>query len=186
VCCSCFFIIQDPCSNYGNWTYSAGVGTDPREDRYFSVPKQGRVYDAEASFVKHWIPALAKVPMDKAHAPWELNAGDQRAAGCVITQDYPARICPLGRFAPGRQMDDRSHSYRGRGGRGGHGGRDGGMRNAPSSGAGIGGGAGSGGGSGGIPGLPPFGSKSKGKNPDERKASQFGPGKGRRGTTYKA
>jgi hypothetical protein len=24
----------------GNWTYSAGVGTDPREDRYFSLPKQ--------------------------------------------------------------------------------------------------------------------------------------------------
>ncbi|KAL7196197.1 hypothetical protein ACSBR1_036247 [Camellia fascicularis] len=30
----------DPCSNYGNWTYGAGVGNDPREDRYFSIPKQ--------------------------------------------------------------------------------------------------------------------------------------------------
>ncbi|RZC15512.1 Cryptochrome DASH, chloroplastic/mitochondrial isoform B [Glycine soja] len=30
----------DPCSNYGNWTYGSGVGNDPREDRYFSIPKQ--------------------------------------------------------------------------------------------------------------------------------------------------
>uniref|UniRef100_A0ACD6A6W9 Uncharacterized protein n=1 Tax=Avena sativa TaxID=4498 RepID=A0ACD6A6W9_AVESA len=30
----------DPASNYGNWTYGAGVGNDPREDRYFSIPKQ--------------------------------------------------------------------------------------------------------------------------------------------------
>ena len=32
----------DPASNYGNWTYGAGVGNDPREDRYFSIPKQVR------------------------------------------------------------------------------------------------------------------------------------------------
>ncbi|KAF0904155.1 hypothetical protein E2562_032537 [Oryza meyeriana var. granulata] len=30
----------DPASNYGNWTYGAGIGNDPREDRYFSIPKQ--------------------------------------------------------------------------------------------------------------------------------------------------
>ncbi|KAM7267167.1 hypothetical protein ACFE04_009333 [Oxalis oulophora] len=30
----------DPCSNYGNWAYGAGVGNDPREGRYFSIPKQ--------------------------------------------------------------------------------------------------------------------------------------------------
>jgi deoxyribodipyrimidine photo-lyase len=26
----------DPASNYGNWNYVAGVGSDPREDRYFN------------------------------------------------------------------------------------------------------------------------------------------------------
>jgi deoxyribodipyrimidine photo-lyase len=30
---------HDPCANYGNWTYSAGVGVDPRDERYFSIPK---------------------------------------------------------------------------------------------------------------------------------------------------
>ncbi len=31
---------HDPSANYGNWTYSAGVGVDPRDERYFSIPKQ--------------------------------------------------------------------------------------------------------------------------------------------------
>ncbi len=34
----------DTCSNYGNWLYVAGVGTDPREDRYFNVIKQATMY----------------------------------------------------------------------------------------------------------------------------------------------
>eukprot|EP00741_Cyanophora_paradoxa_P017607 tig00021012_g17007.t1 len=33
-------IDYDPCSNWGNWQYVAGVGNDPREDRYFNVVKQ--------------------------------------------------------------------------------------------------------------------------------------------------
>ncbi len=28
---------HDPASNWGNWNYVAGVGSDPREDRYFNV-----------------------------------------------------------------------------------------------------------------------------------------------------
>lgn len=37
-------IDYDTCSNYGNWLYVAGVGTDPREDRYFNVIKQATMY----------------------------------------------------------------------------------------------------------------------------------------------
>ncbi|KAF8099926.1 hypothetical protein N665_0235s0025 [Sinapis alba] len=44
----------DPCSNYGNWTYGAGVGNDPREDRYFSIPKQAQSYDPEGEYIVHW------------------------------------------------------------------------------------------------------------------------------------
>lgn len=34
-----YLLDYDPCSNWGNWTYAAGVGSDPREDRYFNVIK---------------------------------------------------------------------------------------------------------------------------------------------------
>ena len=32
-----YLLDHDPASNWGNWNYVAGVGFDPREDRYFSV-----------------------------------------------------------------------------------------------------------------------------------------------------
>ncbi|GMH10751.1 hypothetical protein Nepgr_012592 [Nepenthes gracilis] len=59
----------DPCSNYGNWTYGAGVGNDPREDRYFSIPKQAQVYDPEGEFVAYWLPELRPLPKVNRHVP---------------------------------------------------------------------------------------------------------------------
>ncbi|MFN0034381.1 MAG: DASH family cryptochrome, partial [Saprospiraceae bacterium] len=35
----------DPCSNWGNWNYVAGVGSDLREDRYFNILTQAKNYD---------------------------------------------------------------------------------------------------------------------------------------------
>ncbi|XP_047328967.1 cryptochrome DASH, chloroplastic/mitochondrial [Impatiens glandulifera] len=59
----------DPCSNYGNWTYGAGVGNDPREDRYFSIPKQATTYDRDGEYVAYWLPVLSLLPKDKRHFP---------------------------------------------------------------------------------------------------------------------
>ncbi|OUZ99235.1 Cryptochrome/DNA photolyase [Macleaya cordata] len=59
----------DPCSNYGNWTYGAGVGNDPREDRYFSIPKQAQNYDPEGEYVAYWLPELQALPKDKRNFP---------------------------------------------------------------------------------------------------------------------
>ncbi|PRQ28086.1 putative deoxyribodipyrimidine photo-lyase [Rosa chinensis] len=59
----------EPCSNYGNWTYGAGVGNDPREDRYFSIPKQAQNYDPEGEYVAYWLPQLQSLPKDKRHFP---------------------------------------------------------------------------------------------------------------------
>ncbi|KAK6912352.1 DNA photolyase, N-terminal [Dillenia turbinata] len=59
----------DPCSNYGNWTYGAGVGNDPREDRYFSIPKQAQTYDPEGEYVAYWLPELRTLAKDERHSP---------------------------------------------------------------------------------------------------------------------
>ena len=48
-------IDHDPALNWGNWTYAAGVGSDPREDRYFLIPKQVNQYDPEHRYIHHWI-----------------------------------------------------------------------------------------------------------------------------------
>ncbi len=44
----------DVCSNYGNWAYVAGVGNDPREDRYFNTRKQADTYDPDGLYQRMW------------------------------------------------------------------------------------------------------------------------------------
>jgi deoxyribodipyrimidine photo-lyase len=46
-------IDYDVYSNYGNWTYVAGVGHDPRS-RVFNIERQQSMYDAKGLFVKTW------------------------------------------------------------------------------------------------------------------------------------
>jgi deoxyribodipyrimidine photo-lyase len=48
-------IDYDVCSNYGNWAYIAGVGNDPRQDRYFNIDKQAATYDADGAYRRLWL-----------------------------------------------------------------------------------------------------------------------------------
>jgi deoxyribodipyrimidine photo-lyase len=68
----------DPASNYGNWNYVAGVGSDAREDRYFNQLTQARNYDPNADFVRLWCPELQNVPGDRAHRPDLLTVAEKR------------------------------------------------------------------------------------------------------------
>ncbi len=52
-------IDYDPASNYGNWSYTVGVGTDPRRDRYFNQEVQAAKYDPEARYRLHWLQGSA-------------------------------------------------------------------------------------------------------------------------------
>ena len=47
-------IDYEPCNNYGNWTYVAGVGNDPRENRVFNPEKQAERYDPEKRYINTW------------------------------------------------------------------------------------------------------------------------------------
>lgn len=44
----------DPCSNWGNWQYVAGVGNDPREGRRFDPERQVGLYDPGGTFRILW------------------------------------------------------------------------------------------------------------------------------------
>lgn len=48
-------IDYDPCSNWGNWMYIAGVGNDPREGRYFNTQKQASMYDPDETYRSYWL-----------------------------------------------------------------------------------------------------------------------------------
>ena len=45
----------DAASNYGNWQYLAGVGNDPKPDRYFNTKKQAAYYDPNGSYQQLWL-----------------------------------------------------------------------------------------------------------------------------------
>ena len=82
-------IDYDVASNWGNWNYIAGVGSDPRENRYFNILKQAKRYDAAGDYVKYWLPELAKVPAEKIHRPDTLSAEEQEQYAVKLGADYP-------------------------------------------------------------------------------------------------
>ncbi len=82
----------DPCSNWGNWNYIAGVGSDPRDNRYFNIVTQAKRYDPKGEFVKTWLPQLVFIPSERVHQPYLLNEEEQNDFNCVLQKDYPA-IC---------------------------------------------------------------------------------------------
>lgn len=47
-------IDYDAASNWGNWSYIAGVSFDPRGGRHFNLDKQQRDYDPDGAYVKAW------------------------------------------------------------------------------------------------------------------------------------
>ena len=44
----------DPCSNWANWQYLAGTGTDAREGRAFDIGQQARAYDPQGAYQRYW------------------------------------------------------------------------------------------------------------------------------------
>jgi deoxyribodipyrimidine photo-lyase len=79
----------DVCSNWGNWNYVAGIGNDPREDRYFNILKQAGQYDPKGEFVKHWLPVLKSVPAATVHVVGDLSRHELQSYGIQLGGNYP-------------------------------------------------------------------------------------------------
>ncbi len=85
-------IDYDVCSNWGNWNYTAGVGNDAREFRYFNIPKQSKNYDPKGDYLRHWLPELRSIPGDLIHEPWKLSQDQQKEYGVILGVDYPQPV----------------------------------------------------------------------------------------------
>ena len=88
-------IDYDPASNYGNWNYIAGVGSDPREDRYFNILSQAQRYDPLGEYVKLWLPELERISSDKIHSPNTLSFEEQAIVKVTIGENYPQAMVNL-------------------------------------------------------------------------------------------
>ena len=69
---------HDVASNYGNWQYIAGVGTDPRGGRRFNIAKQQALYDPQGEFIRRWegdCPPQPEFVTDAADWPIDTGRG---------------------------------------------------------------------------------------------------------------
>ena len=91
----------DPGNNPGNWQWSAGSGADAAPYfRIFSPEAQGTRFDPDGTYVRRWIPELARVPAKHIHAPWKAPGLVLEEAGVRLGRNYPH---PLVEHAQARQ-----------------------------------------------------------------------------------
>ncbi len=84
----------EPAQNNGNWQWIASVGTDPAPAyrRMYNPTLQAQRFDPGGAYIRRWVPELERVPDEKLFEPWTMSEREQRAAGCVISRDYPAPV----------------------------------------------------------------------------------------------
>lgn len=83
----------DQAANVGGWQWAASTGTDAVP--YFRVMnpvRQAQRYDPDGIFIRHYLPALRRVPDAFVHAPWKMALAIQQQVGCIIGEEYPAPI----------------------------------------------------------------------------------------------
>jgi deoxyribodipyrimidine photo-lyase len=83
----------DMAANNGGWQWAAGTGTDAQPYfRIFNPVSQGEKFDPDGTYVKHWVPELAKLPKEVVHQPWKLSVTEQEVVKCRLGRDYPYPI----------------------------------------------------------------------------------------------
>jgi deoxyribodipyrimidine photo-lyase len=84
----------DEANNNGNWQWIASVGTDPAPAfrRIYNPARQMESHDPDGSYVRRYVPELARVGDEYLREPWTMPEDVQRSCGCVIGTDYPEPI----------------------------------------------------------------------------------------------
>lgn len=87
-------IDYDPASNWCNWAYLAGVGSDPSVAHKLNVIEESIVYDDDGFFLTRWLPELLFVPPAEIHQP-HLLSDEELEAHDVLEGYYPKPVVPL-------------------------------------------------------------------------------------------
>ncbi|MCB0564230.1 MAG: DASH family cryptochrome [Phaeodactylibacter sp.] len=92
-------IDYDVASNWGNWNYMAGVGSDSRDPRYLNIISQAKTYDPKGEYVKLWLPELQGLPPEKIHQPDQLSFSEQEELHLRIGDDYPRAVVSTNKWS---------------------------------------------------------------------------------------
>ena len=60
--------------------------------RIYNPVKQGHDQDPDGTFVRRWVPELARLPTPLLHEPWRAGAAELDAAGVRLGHGYPAPV----------------------------------------------------------------------------------------------
>ena len=83
----------DLASNTLNWQWSAGCGADAAPYfRIFSPVRQGERFDPDGTYVRRWVPELARLPSEWIHCPWEAPPEVLAGAGVRLGGTYPRPV----------------------------------------------------------------------------------------------
>ena len=86
----------DLATNSASWQWVAGCGTDAQPFfRIFNPVTQSKKFDAEGTYIRRWVPELARLPNRYLHAPWEAPSAALTQAGIALGRDYPRPIVSL-------------------------------------------------------------------------------------------
>lgn len=83
----------DLANNTLGWQWTSGCGADAAPYfRIFNPTTQGEKFDAAGTYVRRWLPELARLPDTYLHRPWEASPIELTAAGVELGTTYPRPI----------------------------------------------------------------------------------------------
>lgn len=80
---------HDVAINAMMWQNAGRSGID--QWNFIMSPENGS-QDPTGTYVRRWVPELAKLPNKVIHKPWSANKAELQAAGVVLGENYPNRI----------------------------------------------------------------------------------------------
>lgn len=78
--------------NAGNWLWLSASAFFHQYFRVYGPASFPKKYDKTGALVRHFIPALRKLPDKYIYEPWLMSKSEQKLYNCVLGQDYPHPI----------------------------------------------------------------------------------------------
>lgn len=83
----------DLANNTLGWQWTAGCGADAAPYfRIFNPVTQGKRFDPDGEYVRHWVPELGSLSGDRLHWPLDATPAALEAAGIALGRTYPVPI----------------------------------------------------------------------------------------------
>ncbi len=87
----------DLANNALGWQWVTGCGVDAASwFRIFNPVLQGQRHDPDGTYVRRWIPELARLPAEFVHRPWQASPLVLADAGVHLGRSYPRPIVDHG------------------------------------------------------------------------------------------